>query len=888
MNCQSCGKEIPEQSKFCPFCGTKNENESEMKDIVREAIEGKVQAVEKLYNMTYAQGFSVAMQIVRNEQDAMDLLQDAYVSVFENLNQLSDPEKFKSWFHCIVANKCRDWIKKKKPELFCSLESDDDDRDFEDTLQSDCIEFIPEKQVDYNETKRLIKEILDNLPEDQRLCVLMYYYDELSVNDIAKALECSDGTVKSRLNYARKKIKDEVEALERKGTKLYGIAPIPFIIWMLRENEVHASAGEHLLHDSILPQISSSSVKKSHTVKQTVKKVKAPKTVVTKAIAGVVGAAVLGTAGFFAYNHIQEEKKNQEIAQEKQQEKEDLQNLMDHLDYEYLVNTAKVLPNYTDISEVSDYHIESMLGDIFYDAFVYMEIHSYDENSEYENQGVIKCDEMQYERGSGLYGGATVTCSEKSLKEFWDAVNLPESPEQYIERIYDKDYRDITYSDGMYRVALSGLGGSIEETCEYIKAEKDEENQQIKVYYKKKSFGFDIDKETYKTIVVCPSENACGYEIVKNYDDPDLFQISEDEKGAISSAAMVYDDSHRLAENFQERSEYKIDLKKDISNDELAYIAGEIGYNNLSGEELYVEDIAVEGPQKSISSESAKLLLEGTFDYPVSSNEDIEKIFEKNGADSFVLTGFYSGSADTLYSFVDAEQTGENEYHFYVAVRPWAGSDYQTAAIMDITAKKNSISEIAGFVFERIEFTKITREAWQNAYMNYIGEREKGNEASMDIEYNLVYIDDDDVPELLVYSGYTAGGGNVVTYYDNSIKDQYVANYGVSYIEKSGLFTSSAGRMDSYGDIVYRLNKGTFEELGHGKFGIFNEVNPSDYGEDRYEYFWNDQKVTKEEYDEELKKVYAGDIVVPDDEMYSAEEIIDKIEAFSVENMEGK
>lgn len=75
--------------------------------------------------------------------------------------------------------------------------------------------------MDYAETKRLMKEILDGLPEDQKLCVLMYYYEELSVSDIADALGCSTGTVKSRLNYARKKIRNDVEELERKGTKLY-------------------------------------------------------------------------------------------------------------------------------------------------------------------------------------------------------------------------------------------------------------------------------------------------------------------------------------------------------------------------------------------------------------------------------------------------------------------------------------------------------------------------------------------------------------------------------------------------------------------------------------------------------------------------------------------
>ena len=59
----------------------------------------------------------------------------------------------------------------------------------------------------------------------------------MSVADIADALGCSTGTVKSRLNYARKKSRNDIEELERKETKLYSVAPLPFILWMLREGE---------------------------------------------------------------------------------------------------------------------------------------------------------------------------------------------------------------------------------------------------------------------------------------------------------------------------------------------------------------------------------------------------------------------------------------------------------------------------------------------------------------------------------------------------------------------------------------------------------------------------------------------------------------------------
>ena len=80
-------------------------------------------------------------------------------------------------------------------------------------------------------------EILDQLPEDQRLVIGMFYYEEMSVKDIAFTLGVSDNTVKSRLSYGRKKVKELVLDLEKKGTKLYTVAPFTFFLYLLRRLE---------------------------------------------------------------------------------------------------------------------------------------------------------------------------------------------------------------------------------------------------------------------------------------------------------------------------------------------------------------------------------------------------------------------------------------------------------------------------------------------------------------------------------------------------------------------------------------------------------------------------------------------------------------------------
>lgn len=204
-----------------------------MKDLVLRACAQDQESWGELYEATAREAYFVARKVCGNEQDAMDMVQDSFITAYEKLESLEDPEKFQSWLNMIVANKCRDFLKKRKPALFSEYETDDG---FTLDWADEDLEGMPEQNLDHKETVRLVSEIIDDLPEDQKLCVILYYRDEMSVSEIAEALSVSDGTVKSRLNYARKKVEGKVLELEKRGTKLYGLAPLPFLSWLLRSS----------------------------------------------------------------------------------------------------------------------------------------------------------------------------------------------------------------------------------------------------------------------------------------------------------------------------------------------------------------------------------------------------------------------------------------------------------------------------------------------------------------------------------------------------------------------------------------------------------------------------------------------------------------------------
>ena len=204
-------------------------------EAVQKAINGDQEAFTYLYEKTYTKCFYLARKFLNSEHTAQDIVQDAYVKAFKSLDTLEDPEKFPSWIGTIASNLSKNELKRKKVTLFSETENEDG-QDISDTFIDDRVSVQPEIAMDQNETTRLMNEIIDTLTDEQRICITMFYMEQMSVKEMASALEVSENTVKSRLNYGRQKIKDKVLDLEKKGTKLYGLAPIPFFLLLLKED----------------------------------------------------------------------------------------------------------------------------------------------------------------------------------------------------------------------------------------------------------------------------------------------------------------------------------------------------------------------------------------------------------------------------------------------------------------------------------------------------------------------------------------------------------------------------------------------------------------------------------------------------------------------------
>ena len=276
MKCYNCKAIIPEGVSFCPQCGRA---QIVTEKLINAAKGGDQSALSDLYNRTYSAVYNTVKFLVRDEDAALDILQDSYVKAFSSLEQLQDAGKFEPWIKRIAHNKAVDYLRQAKPIVFSDMVSDDSEEALE--FEDERPENLPEVVIDRRETTRLINEILDSLPEEQLACISLFYYDQLSVKEIAAELGIPEATVKSRLQYGRKKIEAQVKELEKKGTKLYGLAPIPLLMLLLRQQ---FQAGE-------LP---------SQTVLQTVLAQSADQAAVGTAAGHIAGAAAREAAGYAA------------------------------------------------------------------------------------------------------------------------------------------------------------------------------------------------------------------------------------------------------------------------------------------------------------------------------------------------------------------------------------------------------------------------------------------------------------------------------------------------------------------------------------------------------------------------------------------------------------
>lgn len=212
-------------------------NDADVSALVSKVIEGDMKAFEQLYTEFSPLIYSILLEITHDSYEAEDLMQECFISALKNINTLKDPLKAKKWLTAIAANKGKDYLKKKKAALL--------GEEYEyvfDIQEEKNTSLLPEESAVLDERSEEIREIVNSVSEDKRLCLILFYQHEMSIAEISEELGISESAVKSRLFRAREDIKEEVEKRSKKGMPLFGVAPLPLILFALNKSSQAAAA----------------------------------------------------------------------------------------------------------------------------------------------------------------------------------------------------------------------------------------------------------------------------------------------------------------------------------------------------------------------------------------------------------------------------------------------------------------------------------------------------------------------------------------------------------------------------------------------------------------------------------------------------------------------
>ena len=260
--------------------------------LVEKIKKGDNKSFEKLYKLTEREVWFTCISFLKNETTAQDIMQETYITAFLKIQSLEKSSQIRSWLNRIAVNKCKNYLKGKG-------EIQLDDEIFENQAIVDERISIPEEYISDKAKREIILSIMQEVLSDvQYQTVIMHYFNEMTVDEIAEVFECSRGTVLSRLNYSRAKMKTAIEDYENKsGDRLHGVVVVPFFTTIFKEEAKSLAVPNITIKLPNGQTLATSATKGIATgAKSTVSsivKATATATVKTKVIAVVCGATIL-------------------------------------------------------------------------------------------------------------------------------------------------------------------------------------------------------------------------------------------------------------------------------------------------------------------------------------------------------------------------------------------------------------------------------------------------------------------------------------------------------------------------------------------------------------------------------------------------------------------
>jgi RNA polymerase sigma-70 factor (ECF subfamily) len=174
------------------------------KQIIEQCRKGNLQDFRKVVEYSSPMAFSMALRMLGNEDDAMDVVQEAMITIWKKIEKIKTAESFRTWMYRIVLNKCYDELRKRKrnPEMVA------DDAVW--NLLAERISENPGKQADNKEIAQIIMSLTGDLSPKQRAVFILTDIEEMEGEEVSRITGMTRINIKANLYYARKKIGEKI------------------------------------------------------------------------------------------------------------------------------------------------------------------------------------------------------------------------------------------------------------------------------------------------------------------------------------------------------------------------------------------------------------------------------------------------------------------------------------------------------------------------------------------------------------------------------------------------------------------------------------------------------------------------------------------------------
>ena len=177
------------------------------KQLIQKAKSGDESSFESLILGCQTKAYNIAIRYLKNEEDALDALQESFIKIFRHLNSFKEDSRFDTWVYRIVVNTCNDMLRKNSNrKITDSIFKTDDEK--ETIIEIPDVSGSPEVVYDNKEKSEYIVTCLEKLSREQKEIIILRDVHGFSYDEISEILECSVGTVKSRINRSRLRLRE--------------------------------------------------------------------------------------------------------------------------------------------------------------------------------------------------------------------------------------------------------------------------------------------------------------------------------------------------------------------------------------------------------------------------------------------------------------------------------------------------------------------------------------------------------------------------------------------------------------------------------------------------------------------------------------------------------